>query len=165
FLFANDAGIFVAASAGNDGPDASTTNHPSPWLTTVAAGTKDDDYPGHVTLGNSAAYTGKSRTAGVGPAPLVYAGNVPAPGVSSDDAALCILGTLNPAAVAGKIVLCDRGVNARTDKSLEVKQADGVGMILANTSPNSVNADMHWVPSIHVDDVARTAILSYINAG
>lgn len=165
FLFANDAGIFVAASAGNDGPDASTTNHPSPWLTTVAAGTKDDDYPGHVTLGNSAVYTGKSRTAGVGPAPLVYAGNVPAPGMSSDDAALCILGTLNPAAVAGKIVLCDRGVNARTDKSLEVKQAGGVGMILANTSPNSVNADMHWVPTIHVDDVARTAILAYINAG
>lgn len=165
FLFANDAGIFVAASAGNEGPDASTLDHPSPWLMTVAAGTKDDEYPGHVTLGNSAVYTGKSRTAAVGPAPLVYAGDVAAADATVDDAALCILGTLNPTLVAGKIVLCDRGVNPRTDKSLEVKQAGGVGMILANTSPNSVNADMHWVPSIHVDEVARTAILVYINAG
>ncbi|HSI54298.1 MAG TPA: S8 family serine peptidase, partial [Ramlibacter sp.] len=39
FLFAADAGVFVAASAGNSGPTASTVAHPGPWLTTVAAGT------------------------------------------------------------------------------------------------------------------------------
>ena len=39
FLFAADAGVFVAASAGNSGPASSTVAHPSPWLTTVAAGT------------------------------------------------------------------------------------------------------------------------------
>ncbi len=35
FLFAADAGVFVAASAGNEGPGASTTDHVSPWLTSV----------------------------------------------------------------------------------------------------------------------------------
>ena len=39
FLFAARAGIFVAASAGNSGPTTATVAHPSPWLTTVAAGT------------------------------------------------------------------------------------------------------------------------------
>ena len=36
FLFAADAGVFVAASAGNSGPTTSTVAHPGPWLTTVA---------------------------------------------------------------------------------------------------------------------------------
>ncbi|MBK9675335.1 MAG: S8 family serine peptidase [Betaproteobacteria bacterium] len=37
FLYAADAGVFVAASAGNSGPAVSTVAHPGPWLTTVAA--------------------------------------------------------------------------------------------------------------------------------
>lgn len=164
FLFAADAGVFVAASAGNSGPTAGTVAHPSPWLTTVAAGTKDDDYPGTVKLGNNATYQGKSRTLGVGPAPLVYAGSIPAAGWSAANAALCNIGSLNPSLAAGKIVLCDRGVIARTDKSLAVKGAGGVGMILANTSPSSVNADMHFVPTVHVDEVARAAIMAYIGS-
>ena len=40
FYRATLAGVFVAASAGNDGP-ANTVNHLSPWLTTVAASTHD----------------------------------------------------------------------------------------------------------------------------
>ena len=64
-------------------------------------------------------------------------------------------GVLDPAKVAGKIVVCDRGTNARVDKSLAVQEAGGVGMILANTSPNSLNADFHSVPTVHVDDVDR----------
>ena len=52
-------------------------------------------------------------------------------------------------------MLCDRGINARTDKSLAVRDAGGVGMILCNTSPNSLNADFHFVPTVHVDDVDR----------
>ena len=35
--------------------------------------------------------------------------------------------------MTGKIVVCDRGVNDRVEKSAEVKQAGGVGMVLANT--------------------------------
>lgn len=39
FLDAVDAGLFVAASAGNSGPSAASTGHAEPWAATVAAST------------------------------------------------------------------------------------------------------------------------------
>ena len=39
FLAAQDAGIFSAVSAGNDGPDANTTSKNAPWYTIVGAST------------------------------------------------------------------------------------------------------------------------------
>ena len=44
-MYAADAGVFVAASAGNSGPTTSTVAHPSPWITTVAAGTHNRERP------------------------------------------------------------------------------------------------------------------------
>ena len=67
FLFAADAGVFVAASAGNSGPTTSTVAHPGPWLTTVAAGTHNRNGDGSVTLGNGVTYTGASVATAVGP--------------------------------------------------------------------------------------------------
>ena len=43
FLDAYAAGVFVSASAGNDGPDASTIEHLGPWVTTVGASTQTRD--------------------------------------------------------------------------------------------------------------------------
>jgi subtilisin family serine protease len=42
FRNAVDAGIFVAASAGNSGPDPGSLGHIEPWVETVAASTKDN---------------------------------------------------------------------------------------------------------------------------
>ncbi|HEY9239082.1 MAG TPA: S8 family serine peptidase, partial [Burkholderiaceae bacterium] len=62
FLYAADAGVFVATSAGNSGPTVSTVAHPSPWVTTVAAGTHNRGVVGgSVTLGNGVTYTGTGR--------------------------------------------------------------------------------------------------------
>ena len=72
---------------------------------------------------------------------------------------------LDPAKVAGKIVVCDRGVNARINKSLAVKEAGGVGMILFNTADNSLNADFHFVPTVHVSHADGTAIKAYAADG
>jgi hypothetical protein len=68
---------------------------------------------------------------------------------------------LDPAKVAGKIVACDRGVNARINKSLAVQAAGGVGMILLNTSVNSLNADFHFVPTVHLQSTDRAAVQAY----
>jgi len=155
FLYAADAGVFVAASAGNSGPTSSTVAHNNPWLTTVAAGTHDRYYEGSVALGDGELYYGASiDSRGAGPAPLVYAGDAGDP--------LCAIGSLDPAIVAGNIVLCDRGIYARVDKSYAVMEAGGIGMILGNVAPSSINADLHYVPTVHVDENARALIYDYI---
>ena len=74
---------------------------------------------------------------------------------------LCLVGSLDPAKVTGKIVLCQRGSNARVDKSKAVKEAGGVGMILWNPAPNSLNAETHSVPTSHVGVPEGQAIKAY----
>jgi subtilisin family serine protease len=172
FLFAAQAGVFVAASGGNSGPTVATVASPGPWLTTVAASTHDRFFGGTVTLGNGASFTGASLT---GPASgqLVYAASVgvatdPTPTDNSasfaDRVKLCFVGHLDPAKATGKIVLCDRGINARVDKSLAVQQAGGAGMVLRNVSPNTINADLHHVPTVHVIDTDGAVIKAYVDA-
>jgi subtilisin family serine protease len=162
FLFAADAGVFVAASAGNSGPATSTVAHPSPWMTTVAAGTHNRDGRGSVTLGNGVTYTGASVATPVASKPLVDSVNVGKAGANATDVALCTPNTLDPAKVTGKIVLCLRGVIARVDKSRAVELAGGVGMILYNDPDSSLNADFHFVPTVHVDRASGLAIKAYI---
>ena len=168
FLFAARAGIFVAQSAGNSGPTTSTVAHPSPWTTTVAAGTHNRDGQGSVTLGNGATYNGASVATAVGPAPFIDSTAAAVAGADPAAAALCFaavdndgVAVLDPAKVQGKIVLCDRGANARVNKSLAVKEAGGVGMVLVNTSPNSINADFHFVPTVHLQNTDRAALKAY----
>ncbi len=162
FLFAADAGVFVAASAGNSGPTTATVSHPSPWITTVAAGTHARAGLGGVTLGNAANYAGASFAQTAVTAGLVDSVNVGRAGANAAEVELCFLGALEPVKVAGKIVVCKRGVNARTEKSEEVLAAGGVGMILYNSPDSSLAADLHWVPTVHVQSADGLAIKAYI---
>jgi subtilisin family serine protease len=163
FLVAADAGVFVAASAGNSGPTVSTVAHNGPWVMTVAAGTHDRKYVSSVTLGNGASYPGVSlSTNGVPSSPLVLSSDAVLAGQDPAEAALCFPGTLDPAKVTGKVVICNRGVNDRVEKSQVVGDAGGVGMILTNVTPNSLNADIHTVPTVHVDDISGAAIKAYV---
>ena len=168
FLYAADAGVFVATSAGNSGPATSTVAHPSPWLTTVAAGTHNRDGTGSVTLGNGAVYNGASLANAVGSTPLIDSQAAGLAGADAEKVRLCYaavdnagVAVLDPAKVAGKIVVCDRGVIGRVNKSLAVKAAGGVGMVLLNTSPNSINADFHSVPTVHLHHTDRPAVKAY----
>jgi subtilase family protein/fibronectin type III domain protein/PA domain-containing protein/peptidase inhibitor I9 len=173
---AAQAGVFVAMSAGNDGPTASTVAHPSPWLTTVAADTHPRPANGVVTLGSGAVFTGVSQTkTTTGPFPLIRAQDAGLPGVNANLLRQCFsshepLGgnaaTLDPAKVAGKIVVCERGGaapnNARVDKSRAVLDAGGVGMILINSAAGaSLNGDFHFVPTVHLDNSALATIQAY----
>lgn len=162
FLSAASAGIFVAASAGNSGPGASTVAHTSPWVTTVGANTVGPYY-GTVSLGNGQTYAGLSTsvTSPVGPAPLANASALAAGGQSAANAAVCQPGSLDAARTAGAIVVCDRGVVDRVVKSAEVKRAGGIGMVLANLTDNSLDGDLHSVPTVHVNPPASTAIKTY----
>lgn len=164
FFNAAIAGVFVSVSAGNSGPDASTADHASPWYATVAASTIPT-WEGSVQLPNGFLEAGASVTVQEGEevtGPVVYAGDIPAAGANAADAALCFLDTVDPAQAAGKIVVCDRGVNARVEKSQEVAAAGGTGMILVNVTPGSLDNDFHSVPTVHLDAAARPALLDYV---
>lgn len=166
FLYAARAGIFVSCSAGNSGPTTSTVAHPGPWVTTVAAGTHNRSMLGTVELGNAATYTGASTNTTEVTAPLINSTDAGLAGANPTQVALCYSSldggnVLDPAKVAGKIVVCDRGVTARVNKSLAVKEAGGVGMILVNPTNNSLNADFHSVPTVHLQNTAYSAVHGY----
>ncbi|MCL1600377.1 MAG: S8 family serine peptidase [Actinomycetia bacterium] len=157
FLFAADAGVFVATSNGNNGPGAATTGSPAsvPWLTSVGASTQARTFQGTAVLGDGSEYFGASVTAGAGPATLI----------DSADAGseLCVPGALDPLLVAGNIVLCKRGAIARVAKSEAVSLAGGIGMILYNvTDAQEQVTDNHWVPSVHTNNTDGLAIKDYI---
>jgi hypothetical protein len=178
FLFAADAGIFVANSAGNSGPTASTVAHNSPWIMTVAAGTHDRFYAASVTRGDGVVHQGASLGSGTPMLPVILAIDAGLPGFPLDQVQQCWSNNtggglvpptgpegprLDPAKVAGKIVVCDRGVSARTDKSVAVRNAGGLGMILTNPTANTVDADLHAVPTVHVQNTERAAIYGYVS--
>ena len=157
FLFADDAGVFVATSAGNSGPGAGTVGNPGtmPWMTTVGASTQSRFFQGTVVLGDGSEYYGASITSGTAELPLVDAAD------AGGD--LCIPGTLDPGVVAGKIVLCRRGVTARAEKSRAVWLAGGAGMVMYNNSDDdNLSSDSHWVPSVHIDQTPGLTIKAYI---
>jgi Subtilase family/Fibronectin type-III domain/PA domain len=68
--------------------------------------------------------------------------------------------------VAGKAVLCQRGQNARVEKGKVVRDAGGVGMVLANTKPDEdVVADLHWLPAVHVSAADGAAVRALLADG
>ncbi len=167
FLFAADAGVFVATSAGNSGPGAATIGGPAstPWITAVGANEQDRTFQGSVELGNGDEYFGASVTQGVGPATIVDAEDIPAGGFTSAQSELCLAGSLDPAGASGNIVLCKRGAIARVAKSQNVQAAGGIGLVLFNSvDPDSKVTDNHYVPSVHIDNVDGVAIKAYIDA-
>ncbi|WP_243855092.1 S8 family peptidase [Diaminobutyricimonas sp. TR449] len=169
FLGAAAAGVFVSASAGNAGPGASTLDNASPWITTVAASTIPS-YEGTVTLGSGQAYAGASITVGVSEADppiegsLVNSTALAATGTAGAKANLCGPGTLNPALVTpGTIVVCERGEFDRVAKSAEVARVGGIGMVLVNVVPGSIDLDTHSVPTVHLNAQFHDAVIAYAN--
>ncbi|CAN4089172.1 unnamed protein product [Withania somnifera] len=156
---ASEYGIVVSCSAGNSGPGASTAVNVAPWILTVAASTIDREFPADVILGDGRIFGGVSLYTGnpLGDIklPLVYSGN--------SDSQLCYPGKLDPSKVDGKIVLCDRGGNARVEKGSAVKQAGGAGMIQANLadSGEELVADAHLLPATMVGEQAGNKIRDY----
>ncbi|MCS5717289.1 S8 family serine peptidase [Herbiconiux sp. CPCC 205763] len=161
FFNAAAAGIFVAASAGNDGDAASTADNASPWITTVAASTIPTR-DATARLGDGQAFVGASITL---PADGTISGRLvaatAAAAAGATDPQLCGPDTLDPAAVAGAIVLCERGVIDRTLKSAEVARAGGIGMLLVNPTQSSLDLDAHTVPTVHVNADAYEAVTAY----
>jgi hypothetical protein len=158
FLDAYQAGVVVAASAGNSGPGAGTTDHVSPWVITVGASTQTREFTSELTVTNGPATfetVGASLTQGAGPFPIVLSSAAPYSNNLCDAPAA-------PGTFTGKMVACQRGVNARVDKGYNVLQGGAEGMILYNPTLADVETDNHWLPAVHLAD--GTAFKAFLTA-
>ncbi|HLF28277.1 MAG TPA: S8 family serine peptidase [Anaerolineae bacterium] len=156
FLDAYNAGVFVAASAGNSGPGADTTDHREPWVTTVAASTQARAFVNTISVnGGALTLTGASVTAGVGPLPVV---------VNTGDP-LCQTPAA-PGTFTGQIVVCQRGVNGRVNKGFNVFQGNAAGMILYNqsTAVTDLETDNHFLPTSHIQFTQGQTLLTFLAA-
>jgi subtilisin family serine protease len=160
FLDAYNNGVFVAASAGNSGPGADTTDHREPWVTTVAASTQNRAFENTITLtadgGGALTLIGASITHGVSPSAPVF--------VPSTDP-LC-QAPFPLGSVTGMVVVCQRGVNGRAEKGFNVVQGGGVGMILYNQSAavTDQETDNHFLPASHIQFSDGQALLAFVSS-
>lgn len=161
---AMEKGIFVSCSSGNSGPSRASLANTAPWIMTVGAGTLDRDFPAFALLGNKNRFTGVSLYSGQGmgdkPVALVYNKGI------NGSSSMCLPGSLEPEQVRGKVVVCDRGINARVEKGSVVHAAGGIGMILANTeaSGEELVADSHLLPAVAVGRKVGDVIRHYVTS-
>ncbi|MGB3713817.1 MAG: S8 family serine peptidase [Candidatus Promineifilaceae bacterium] len=151
FLGGADAGIVPVTSAGNNGPGAQTVGSPgdAPWMLTVGASFHNRQFPNgliNMTGGDTTPpmdIEGTGFASGYGPAPIVYAGDF------GDGACL------NPFPAGtwtnDEIVVCDRAVNPRVEKGVNVLAGGAGGYVLANANAGqTLNGDPHALPAVHI---------------
>jgi len=178
FLNAQRAGVFLAVSAGNDGPAAATVGSPAdaPWVTAVAASTHNrifiNSLVGMAGGGTPPADTvGASVTAGLDSTPIVYAGDY--------GSALCGEGPANagtgeaainpfaPGTFSGEIVVCDRGTYGRVEKAQNVMEGGAGGFVLANDEPSgdSLVADAYPIPGLGISYEDGIVLKAWLASG
>ncbi|KAK8579042.1 hypothetical protein V6N12_069377 [Hibiscus sabdariffa] len=153
-----------------NGPTPGTVSNLSPWMFTVGASTLDREFTSYAELGNNMHLKGASLAAATLKSrnlyPLITAEQAKAADASATDAILCQSGTLDPKKVKGKILVCLRGENARTDKGRQALLAGAVGMILVNDEKtgNEIIADPHLLPATHLNFTDGLTVFAYVNS-
>ena len=179
FLNAQRAGVFMAVSAGNDGPGQATVGSPadSPWVTAVGANTHDRKFFNSLvgmSGGGSAApadMRGQSVTAGYGPAPIVYAGDYGYPlcgdGPANEATGEAALNPFPAGTFHGEIVVCDRGTYGRVEKGQNVQEGGAGGFVLLNDEPSgdSLIADAYTLPGVHLTYAQGLVLKPWLASG
>jgi subtilisin family serine protease len=179
FYNARAAGIVPVTSAGNSGPGEKTVSSPgnAPWVITAAAITTGRRFS--TTLANISGHgittpfniEGDGISSGTAVAQIVHAkdfGNaLCGTGTATNNTTTCTSSASNPfppGSLAGKIVICDRGLYARVEKGCNVKLAGAVGMILVNMpgEVSNIVADPHFLPATHFDAAQGTTIKNLV---
>ena len=130
FLFAADAGVFVATSNGNGGPGAGTTGTPSgvPWITATGATQDDGVYDGNVEVHTPGSISGNYfALEGASPVQFMDTGPISGDVTLTSDPLAC--GPVDP--ISG-IALVSRGVCAFSDKYNNAAAAGASAIIVFN---------------------------------
>lgn len=166
FLNARAAGVHVATSAGNSGPDAKTIGSPgnAPWITTVAAYSHDRAFSSQQLtdfIGGETAITADIIGKGV---TVAYTGNVV---LAADYGDASCNSEFAEGTFDGEIVVCHRGEIARVRKGVNVVAGGAGGLILANVAggSESLNADTHVLPAIHISAADGEVLIAWLATG
>ncbi|KAK6163087.1 hypothetical protein DH2020_002928 [Rehmannia glutinosa] len=167
---AEQKGVMVVCSAGNDGPEPYTVVNTASWIFTVAASSIDRDFESSIVLGNKKSYKGTAiNFSPLRPGkryPLAFAEKVASSFTPASDARNCIPGSLDPTKVTGKIIVCmndDLSVSRRI-KRLVVEDAKGKGVIIVNGQGQITPFDSGTYPFAEVGQTVASQILHYINS-
>jgi len=172
FLNATAAGIYVAASAGNSGPGASTVAHLGPWVSTTASVTHDRVIENSVVNmtsdgGSLPDIAGVGLTSGYGPATIINSADLEG---AFPGSTLCGLGGLGsfippwpPGTFDGEIVACTRGTFGRVEKGANALAAGAGGYILMDNGAGIV-ADAHELPAAHITQADGVVLAAWLAA-
>ncbi|KAK2977141.1 hypothetical protein RJ640_027754 [Escallonia rubra] len=159
-------GVVVVSSVGNAGTQGSATNL-APWMITVAAGSTDRDFTSDIILGNGANFTGESlsllqmnASTRIIPASRAHGGYF-----TPYQSSYCLESSLNRTKVRGKVLVCrhaESSTESKLAKSVVVKEAGGVGMVLVDETDRDV-AIPFVIPAAMVGRKMGNMILSYIH--
>lgn len=184
YLNAREAGIFVATSGGNEGPNAGSVGSPAdaPWIVAVGNATHNRIFASlvqNLAGGDTAPpgdLVGASFGGGLAQRRIVHArdfgfalcaAGVAELGPTCNDN----LGLSNPWSgqqpFNGEIVVCDRGTYGRIEKGKNVMLAGAGGYILANTDneAESIVADEHCLPASHIGAEDGDSLRAWLASG
>lgn len=172
FLAATAAGVYVAASAGNNGPGPSTNGHNGPWVSTTAAMTHNRLIENSVIDMTSDAapladIVGAGLTSEFGPAPIINSADLEG---AFPGSTLCGLGTIGsfippwpPGTFNGEIVACTRGTFGRVEKGANALAAGAGGYILMDNGGGIVG-DAHVLPGVHITQADGAVLAAWLAA-
>ncbi|TQD98977.1 hypothetical protein C1H46_015447, partial [Malus baccata] len=140
--------ITVVCAVGNSGPSAQTVVNTVPWIITVAASTMDREFSTSITLGNNKTFLGQRLDLQASYTHSLK--GLPLEGGSTTKPILLCFTTM--------------GRRAITNASAIVKEAGGVGLIIAKNPSGALSPCNEDFPCIEVDYEIGTQILFYIRS-
>jgi subtilisin family serine protease len=170
FLDAYGAGLVVAASAGNSGPEAESITSVEPWAITVGNSVADNLFAGTLEVtaknGDTLSVPGVSITGSVmEPRPIVVAEdlgfdvNCNEPNVSGEP-------VFPPDTFQeNEIVVCSRGGD-QFAKGENVLEGGGSALVMYNDNSDgtqsNLNHDEHFLPAIHIELSKKMALFEFL---
>ncbi|GLJ35479.1 hypothetical protein SUGI_0713530 [Cryptomeria japonica] len=149
-----ERGVFVSASAGNQGPDPEFLANTAPWITTVGSSSMDREFLSLVKLGNGEAFKGSSlyRGPGIQNLPLAYD--------------FCSNLGVDPHLFKGKVMMCNYQDNS-TETARLLKDAGAAGMIIVDDELDGAvdePIEQPYLPATTVSFLTGEKIKTYVNS-
>ncbi|KAM0880142.1 hypothetical protein ACQ4PT_033777 [Festuca glaucescens] len=168
---ANQRGVLVVCSGGNDGPSLYTVVNSAPWILTVAASTIDRTFQSSVVLGNGNVIKGvainfSNQSLSGEHYPLVTGAEAAGRHTPVSEASNCYPGSLDAHKVAGKIVVCV-GTNSMVSRRVKKQVAEGSGasgLVLIDDAQKDVPFNAGSFAFSQVGNDVGAQILGYMNS-